>query len=123
MSLATTRCICYGDGHDYHKHCFDAVGFKCGYCEERFLDRDLRWLAVVEPVDGAHRGVYRIVKFPFYADGMIEAHLYRDALRRNGRLLGDEPDEFPVCLLCPDCALKHGSRTQDDKNQRGESDA
>lgn len=100
----------HGTEHRYHDECFKQVGFRCGDCEDWFLNEELRYLAVVRKVEGVQRGVYRIVKIPFYADGIVEAHLYRNALRRDGHIIGTEPREYPVCLLCPECAARHGVR-------------
>ncbi len=104
---------CSDDGKDYHEECFDDVGFHCGVCEEYFLDANLHYLAVVEPVGGIRRGVYRITGFPFHGGSIIGSDLlFPDCLCRDGHLTGNEPDEYPVCLLCPGCAAKRGVRKQ-----------
>lgn len=103
---------CEGDGRDYHEDCFEEIGFTCGVCDEHFLNADLHHLAVVEPQSGVKRGVYRIISFPFYANGLIGGQMFRWALRRDGHLTGDEPDEYPVCLLCPGCAAERGVKKE-----------
>lgn len=89
--------------------------FLCTVCGnyENDPDESIRDAAlVVWDADGAGvpAGFYQITQWPYYADGMIEAHLYESALRFIGPLPTDlEADDYYPCgKLCRDCQIKYG---------------
>jgi len=52
-------------------------------------------------------GCYRILKFPYYADGMIEGHVIKHALERVADLPdGLDTDGYPCGHLCDGCSAK-----------------
>jgi len=115
-------CGCELDGEEQESPRLDADGdpicdgcyqeryeFTCCWCEElEHIDHQHKLLVVDNAEEaGMPRGVYEIVRKPYYADGMIEGHLYEDALKR----IADVPDGlkiewYPCGHLCKRCQGK-----------------
>ena len=54
-------------------------------------------------------GFYEIIKLPFYADGIIEAHLFDSAINRLGDLpqdLDEDDLHYSLYFVCEDCVKK-----------------
>lgn len=62
-------------------------------------------------------GYYRVLRWPLYADGMIEAHFYHHAVQRVGQLdtAGLHSAEEELCMagpMCNDCQKEAMRATQ-----------
>jgi hypothetical protein len=100
------------DGNPICDYCYDDTTFTCGCCEEReSLNSRGRigglFVSTDETATGIPDGIYEVVEHPFYADGMIEMHLYKDAVRKlSDDTRGIVTDPYPMAFLCEECAKK-----------------
>ncbi len=84
----------------------------CQECEDIEYQQEIGSLFVVaESVEGlsgdVRRGVYEIIEHPYYADGVVEGHLYNDALKRLGRVpRAADTGLYPSGHVCRECAAK-----------------
>lgn len=93
-------------GHTLCESCYRAErAFRCCACDNHDChDAPGRLAVVAEEVQGLPPGLYKITRWPFYADGIIEGHIYEDTFER----VGDAPesadtDGYPIGFLCSDC--------------------
>ncbi len=100
----------YLDGYgEFCSSCFEEVGFTCGVCDQPTHNDELTHIAVVGDAGGeVKRGVYKILNFPFYSSDYFCAWVHSCSVKRDGHLLGDEPTNYPVALLCAACAKERG---------------
>lgn len=89
----------------------------CPICEEYF-DEDFdqkispKHMIITRQAEMNHvakAGLYEIVSLPFYADGMIEAHLFDSAINRQGDLPKDLDEDnlhYSLYFVCEDCVEK-----------------
>jgi hypothetical protein len=99
---------CYSENHTY----------LCCFCEESEdnLDAEHKFLVVFDadvPTIGNELtpGIYRITRFPYFADGMIEAHLYSSSLERVADLPEGHTENwqmYPCGHLCVACQVIAG---------------
>lgn len=95
---------CYDEEYEHH----------CPICEEFFYE-DLnakitpKYLMVLQMVGddvGLTAGIYEIIRYPFFADGIIEMHIFKRAVKR---ICDNPPDIQDCCTLyyiCDECAAK-----------------
>jgi len=89
--------------------CFcDEYQFRCCSCGEWGYNEDQhKMLVVTKKTQGIKRGVYRVVRLPYYADGMIEGIIFEDCLE----WIADLPEKLhmndcPCGHLCVECQAK-----------------
>lgn len=98
--------------------CFDdKYQHLCPICEEYFWEDYNKkisptHLIVTKQAEENHvskAGFYEIVSLPFYADGIIEAHLFESAVNKLSDLPTDFDDSdlhYPLYFICESCAEK-----------------
>lgn len=103
------------DGAILCDKCFEnKYTHRCPICEE-FFDEEIetkitpKYLMVLPGVGeyiGLDCGIYEILNYPFFADGIIETHIFKDAVKR----ICDAPSNIEhcntLCYICNDCAKK-----------------
>jgi len=105
----------------------------CPICEESFYEdfnKEIspKYIIFTKDAEVNHvteAGLYEIISLPFYADGMIETTLFKDAIKR----LGDIPQDFDesnlhyslyfVCNSCVKKILKNNHPRATQNNQEG----
>lgn len=103
------------DGTILCDDCFeDKYTHRCPVCEELF-DEDFdekispKYLIVLPSVGenvGLASGIYRITRYPFFADGMIEFHIFKDAVNRICNIPSDIDDCYTLYYVCNECVTK-----------------
>ncbi len=95
---------CYEDKYQHH----------CPVCEEFFYE-DLeakispKYLMILPSVGenvGLDAGIYEIVSYPFFADGIIELHIYKSAVKWICDIPSDIEDCYTLYYICDDCKTK-----------------
>ena len=61
--------------------------------------------------DELKKGIYQIIEFPFYADGITEGHFYSNSFKFIRNLTDEEiknieENDFKNCEVCDECAKK-----------------
>ena len=98
--------------------CFNELyQYLCPICEEDFYENynqkiSPKYFIITNEAKGvtvAKPGLYEIISLPFYADGMIETHLFSNAIKR----LCDTPKDldeddlfYPLYFICESCTEK-----------------
>lgn len=81
----------------------------CHICEDFFYeDMDAKispkYIIVLEDGNGVPTGIYEITSYPFFVDGMIEYHIFKNAVKR----ICDAPSEieshYEAGYICDKCA-------------------
>jgi len=91
--------------------CYQAErAFECCACDEHDCHEAPGRMAVVtEEVQGLSPGLYRITRWPFYADGMIEGYIYQSSFERIGEIpKSADTNGYPIGFLCLGCERKTG---------------
>lgn len=86
--------------------CYRAMGcYQCCKCEDHDLHNGPGRMAVLTQREGKLRpGLYRITRWPFYADGMIEGYLFESSFEKIGELPSKiETNGYPMGFLCQKC--------------------
>jgi hypothetical protein len=112
------------DGDIICDHCFEEqYSYTCPICEEMF-DEDFsekispKYLLITTYAGeelGVDPGIYEIVSYPFYADGLIETHLFKSAVKKIADLPDDLDednlwcDEYYICDECVEHVLIDGA--------------
>lgn len=103
------------DGSILCDECYDEkYEHNCPICEEYFyedLDAEItpKYLMVLEKVGdtvGLTAGIYEIISYPFFADGIIEMHIFKDAVKRICDNPPDIEDCYTLYYICDECAAK-----------------
>jgi len=101
--------------------CFDdKYTHSCPICED-FFDEDLdakispkHIIVLEEQKGGIPIGIYEIISYPFYADGMIEFHIFKGALKR----ICDAPtgieSHYSSRYVCDKCVTKQKQKQKSD---------
>lgn len=91
--------------------CYDAWRAEneseCPFCFDRWLEDDLSECFVLVDAEFGEPGLYRPLRFPFYAQPLIGTpDLWLDAVERIGSLLvpaGIETGDCPAAYVCKEC--------------------
>ncbi len=101
---------------------FDNYHFRCCICDEHELKEHQHKILAVFDADEVFSdekrkaGLYQITGMPYYADGMIEGHVFEDRLKYVAPLPdGAESDWYPAGHLCRECVKKHVTSTQNNR--------
>jgi len=86
----------------------DHFEFDCCRCgNPEHIDHQHVFCAVFEALTGlggdVEPGVYELVRFPYYADGVIEGYVYHESFRRVRDLDFESTDDYPMGHLCRTC--------------------
>lgn len=112
------------DGTILCDKCFeDKYTHLCPICED-FYDEDLnakitpKYLMVLKSVGenvGLTAGIYEIISYPFFADGIIEMHIFKGAVKR----ICDNPPDIKNCYtlyyVCNECVAKQLTKDKEEK--------
>lgn len=103
------------DGSLLCDECFEnKYTHSCPICEEWF-DEDFsakitpKFLLVLPSVGenvGLDAGIYEIIRYPFYADGITEMHIYKGAVKRICDVPSDIEDCYTLYYICDGCARR-----------------
>ncbi len=88
----------------YHEH----YEFTCCWCQEYdHVDHQHVYLILTEEFDDLQSGIYKIVDFPYFVDGMITGWFIRSSLERICDLPdGIDTEPHPAGHLCRECQTK-----------------
>lgn len=99
-----------GDGDPICDQCYhDKYEFTCCCCEEYGDVKDQhKMLVVFEKIGGVQPGIYGIVEFPYYTQGLIgSGWLHLSSLKRIGDVNPDmDGNGYPCGHLCAECQAK-----------------
>ena len=106
------------DGRIICDHCFEEkYSHLCPLCEEIF-DEDFsesispKYLLITEYASkelGFDPGLYEILSYPFFADGIVEIHLFGSSIKKIAGLPSDFNEDnlySDICYVCEDCVKK-----------------
>jgi hypothetical protein len=94
MKYMKTCCVCdtefdieaEGGDHKGEHYCsehYDDLNTTCPFCEESFIPNETIeegiFVAMANGNDQLPRGIYKVTRFPCFADGMIEVHYFKNA--------------------------------------------
>lgn len=106
------------DGDVICDRCFDErYSYTCPVCEEEFREDfsvkiSPKYLLITEYASediGIDSGIYEILSYPFYTDGVIEIHIFKSAMKRISGLPNDlDEDDLwsDIYYVCDDCIKK-----------------
>jgi hypothetical protein len=106
------------DGDIICDKCFDdRYSYHCPICEEMFSEDFSVKISPKYPLIAEYAsedididsGIYEILSYPFYADGVIEIHIFKSAVKRISGLPNDlDEDDLwsDIYYVCDDCIKK-----------------
>jgi hypothetical protein len=104
------------DGAIICDRCFDdRYSHLCPICENNFSENfeeqiSPKYLLVTKDVGeefGIESGIYEIIAYPFFADGITEWHLITSALKRIADIPEDfDDDSMTLHYICDECVKK-----------------
>ena len=88
---------------------FDEYCDRCVLCDNYMREEDTEYVLMTDEFQGVPPGCYKFRR-PWYANGMIEMHIFSDALTRVRDLLpGEDSDDYVSGYVCKECALMEAS--------------
>lgn len=89
----------------------------CCACNEREDSQNMNALLIVFDESGTgldERGLYKILRFPFYMDGRVCGWIIESSVERLGDVPAglSEPNGYPCGFLCVKCSAKHTAPTK-----------
>ena len=96
------------DGDTLCDECHQEDEFECCWCHESSISENQhKMLVIIKTIQSIKPGVYKIISWPYYADGMIDFHLFTSSLARFAKLPKDiKFDDYRAGHLCDECQEK-----------------
>jgi len=116
------------DGTILCDECFeDKYTHRCPICEKLYeedVDAEItrKYIMVLPNVGenvGLTVGIYEIISYPFFADGIIEMHIFKNAVKRICDNPPDIEDCYTLYYLCNECVAKLERKSETEWIMRG----